>query len=82
MKTTMLLCLLTFCAEVLFCQKTGWSLSNQPATTRNLNDIYAFDFVDSGRKVHKIPRKIAHPMLVGFRYLFHAIALPIDKKRI
>ena len=43
MKTTMLLCLLTFCAEVLFCQKTGWSLSNQPATTRNLNDIYAFD---------------------------------------
>ena len=40
------------------------------------------DIVDSGRKVHKIPRKIAHPKLVGFRYLFHAIALPIDKKRI
>ena len=38
--------------------------------------------VDSGRKAHKIPRKIAHPMLVGFGYLFHAVALPIDKKRI
>jgi hypothetical protein len=37
---------------------------------------------DSSRKVHKIPRKIGHPKSVRFGYVFHAVALPIDKKRI
>ena len=51
-------------------------------STKDIAVIVGKNNVDSGRKVHKIPRKIAHPMLVGFRYLFHAVALPIDKKRI